>query len=132
MKLNRILAIVALALGAVAVFGNPYRGSVVSLNTQELAVIVESKVDHVFATDLADWIIQGETDYRLIDIRETDAYAEYHMPTAEHQCAGTIHWSAERAASCSSNRPVNSRAVPTGRSGSISARIRARSSSTKS
>jgi rhodanese-related sulfurtransferase len=84
MSQNRILALVALILGAVAVFGSPYHGSVVSLNTQELAVIVESKVDHVDATELADWIIQGKTDYRLIDIREAEAYAEYHIPTAEN------------------------------------------------
>ena len=84
MSRNRILALVALVLGAVAVLGNPYQGSVVTVNTKELAAIVETKVDHIDAAELADWIIQGETDYRLIDIREAEAFAEYHIPTAEH------------------------------------------------
>jgi rhodanese-related sulfurtransferase len=84
MTRNRILAAVALVLGAIAILGNPYRGSVVTLNTKELATIVEAKVDHVTAAELADWIIQGDTEYRLIDIREPGPFAEYHIPTAEN------------------------------------------------
>jgi rhodanese-related sulfurtransferase len=84
MTRNRILAIVALVLGAFAVLGNPYQGSVVSINTQELATIVESKVDHVTVEELASWIIQGDTEYRLVDVREEVDFAEYHIPSAEN------------------------------------------------
>jgi rhodanese-related sulfurtransferase len=80
---NRALAAAALLLGVVAIAGNPYRGSSVRLDTQELATIVDSKVDHVTVQELADWIIQGRTDYRLIDLRSEDEYAAYHIPTAE-------------------------------------------------
>jgi rhodanese-related sulfurtransferase len=90
MSVNRILAAVALALGALAVLGDPYQGSVVTVNTKELAAIVEAKVDHVDAVELADWILRGETEYRLIDIREEAAYSEYHIPTAEHVPIGML------------------------------------------
>ena len=81
--LNRALAAAALLLGVVAIAGNPYRGSTVSIDTQELATIVGSTVDHVTVQELADWIIQGRTDYRLIDLRSEPEYAAYHIPTAE-------------------------------------------------
>lgn len=81
---NQTLALIALVLGAVAILGNPYHGHVVQLNTKELAAIVDTEVDHVTAEELADWIVQGNTEYRLIDLRDEAAYAEYHIPTAEH------------------------------------------------
>jgi rhodanese-related sulfurtransferase len=81
---NQTLALVAFVLGALAIPGNPYHGNVVQLNTKELATIVDTEVDHVTAEQLADWIIQGDTEYRLIDLREEAAFAEYHIPTAEH------------------------------------------------
>jgi len=81
--LVRALAVAALALGFAAIFGNPYRGHVVTLDTRELAIIVGSEIDHVDSAELADWIIRGETDFRLIDLRDTVDYAEYHIPLAE-------------------------------------------------
>ena len=82
--LNRALAAAALLLGVVAIAGSPYRGSTVRIDTQELATIVDSKVDHITVQELADWIIQGRTDYRLIDLRSEVEYAAYHVPTAEN------------------------------------------------
>lgn len=78
------LGLLAFVLGALAVFGDPYGGGAVRVNTRELAAIVESEVDHVTAEELADWIIQGRTDYRIIDLRGTQDYASYHIPTAEN------------------------------------------------
>jgi len=88
--LNRTLAIVALVLGLLAIFGDPYQGHVVQLDTKELATIVEGEVDHVTVQELADWIIQGSADYRLIDLRDETAFAEYHIPTAEHVPIGQL------------------------------------------
>lgn len=82
--LKRALAAAALLLGVVAIAGDPYRGSTVRIDTQELATIVGSTVDHVTVQELADWIIQGRTDYRLIDLRSEEEYAAYHVPTAEN------------------------------------------------
>jgi rhodanese-related sulfurtransferase len=81
--LRRALAAAALLLGVVAIAGNPYRGSSVRIDTQELATIVGSTVDHVTVQELADWIVQGRTDYRLIDLRSEAEFAAYHVPTAE-------------------------------------------------
>ncbi|MBP1656752.1 MAG: Rhodanese domain protein [Bacteroidetes bacterium] len=71
-------------LGLVAAFaGSPYRGPVYTVDAQELARVVETTVDHVTAEDVADWIIQGRTDFRLIDLRTEGEFAEYHIPGAE-------------------------------------------------
>jgi rhodanese-related sulfurtransferase len=84
LSLNQKLAAVALALGALALFSQPHRGPVVTLDTRELALIVEKEVDHVTPAELAGWIVQGRSDYRLIDLRDEAAYATYHIPTAEN------------------------------------------------
>jgi rhodanese-related sulfurtransferase len=84
LTLNQRLAAAALALGALALFSTPHRGPVVTLDTRELALIVEKEVDHVTPPELAGWIVQGRSDYRLIDLRAESDYATYHIPTAEN------------------------------------------------
>ena len=59
------LAIVALVLGVLALFGDPYRGGVVAVDTRELARIVETRQDHVSAAELADWIVADRLRARL-------------------------------------------------------------------
>ncbi len=82
---NRILAAIVGALGFLAVLaGNPYRGSAVEVNAKELSEIVQKEVDHVSCEELAGWIIQGKSDYRLVDLRNEKDYADYHIPTAEN------------------------------------------------
>jgi hypothetical protein len=84
LSLNQKLAAVALALGSLALFSQPHRGPVVTLDARELALIVEKEVDHVTPSELAGWIVQGRSDYRLIDLRAESDYAAYHIPTAEN------------------------------------------------
>lgn len=82
---NRRLALVALVLGLLAVFGpNPYRGAAASVNTKEAAIQMATGADQVGVTTLADWIIQGRADFRVVDLRAATAYAEYHIPPAEN------------------------------------------------
>ena len=90
LSLNSRLAVAALILGAVAIAATPARGSGGRIDAAELASIVAREVDHVSVRDLADWIIQGRADYRLIDLRDEKAYAAYHIPTAEHAPMATI------------------------------------------
>jgi rhodanese-related sulfurtransferase len=72
-------------LGIVGLFaGDPYRGTTYTIDEQELARVVETTVDHVSPQELADWIIQGKTDYRLIDLRTAKEFNEYHIPGAEN------------------------------------------------
>ena len=82
--LRRGLAALAFALGLLALAGNPERGHTVTIDTQELATIVSSKVDHVTVQDVADWIIRGASDYRLVDVRTPEEFAAYHIPSAEN------------------------------------------------
>lgn len=85
LSLNKKLAITAFVLGFLALFiGNPYHGAEAKVNAKELALIVEKEVDHVNVDVLADWIIQGKSDFRLVDLRNEQEYAVYHIPSAEN------------------------------------------------
>ena len=82
---NTKIGLLVCLLGLIAAFaGSPYQGSRVTIDTQELADIVQREVDHVGAVELADWIIKGKADYRLIDLRTPDEYDQYHIPSAEN------------------------------------------------
>jgi len=81
---NQKLALLALALGLGALaIGTPKSGKV-TIDERELAAIVEGEVDHVTPDELADWIVAGRQDYRLIDLRTAAEYAGYHIPQAEN------------------------------------------------
>jgi len=84
LTLNQKLAAVALGLGALALFSQPHRGPFVKLDARELALVVEQEVDHVKPAELAAWIVEGRSDYRLIDLRTAEEFASYHIPTAEN------------------------------------------------
>jgi rhodanese-related sulfurtransferase len=85
LSLNGRLAVVAFTLGLLALFGgNPYKGAGASVNTKELSIKMATGSDQVDATTLADWIIQGKADFRVVDLRPEAAYAEYHIPPAEN------------------------------------------------
>jgi hypothetical protein len=80
-KLGLLLGI--LGLGAL-VLGDPYQGAGVTIDTKELGRIVETEIDHVSVEDLADWIIQGKTDFRLLDLQSEADFTNYHIPGAEN------------------------------------------------
>ena len=85
LSLNKKLGLFAFVLGFLALFaGSPYHGSEATVNAKELALIVEKEVDHVNVQTLADWIIQGKADFRLIDLRNEKDFAEYHVSSAEN------------------------------------------------
>jgi hypothetical protein len=81
----RILGTLLGTLGFCALLiGTPSRGTQVTLDTVELARIVEKEVDHVSVQDLAGWIIAGREDFRLLDLRSPQEFALYHIPRAEN------------------------------------------------
>jgi len=91
LTLNQKLAIVVGVLGFLAVFaGSPYRGFTSKIDSQELASIVEKEIDHISPEELAGWIIAGNVDYRLVDLRKEKDFAEYHIPTAENILLPTL------------------------------------------
>ncbi|HSM52326.1 MAG TPA: rhodanese-like domain-containing protein [Thermoanaerobaculia bacterium] len=78
------LALLALTLGAGAfVIGDPGPGSRVTLDTQELATLVQAEVDHVTPEELAAWLVEGRADFRLVDLRREEEAAAYRIPGAE-------------------------------------------------
>ncbi len=81
--LNQRLALVALVMGVVALFGAPRSESTVTINSRELALVVERTFDHIMVDELADWIIQGRSDFRLLDVRDKEEFDAYHIPNAE-------------------------------------------------
>jgi len=85
LSLNGKLALTAFALGFIALFaGTPYRGAHAVLNSKELSLTMATDADHVGVKTLADWIIQGKSDFRVVDVRNEAAYADYHLPSAEN------------------------------------------------
>jgi rhodanese-related sulfurtransferase len=82
---RRRLALVAFVLGLLAAFGpSPYRGAAATVNTKEAAIQMATGTDQVGVTALADWIIQGRADFRVVDLRSAADYAVYHVPPAEN------------------------------------------------
>ena len=85
LTLNARLGLVVALLGLGALInGNPSRTSGVTIDPQELARIVQTETDHVSVEELADWIIQGRADFRLIDLRSEAEFTQYHIPGAEN------------------------------------------------
>ena len=80
-RLGLLLAL--LSIGALLI-GNPTRGADLTIDPQELARIVQTETDHVSVQELADWIIQGKVDFRLIDLRSEPEFTQYHIPGAEN------------------------------------------------
>lgn len=85
LSLNQKLGLFVGCLGVAAIFvGNPSPGSKSVVSAKELGVLVQREVDHVDAAELADWIIKGKSDFRLLDTRSEKEFAEYHIPGAEN------------------------------------------------
>jgi rhodanese-related sulfurtransferase len=82
-RIDRRLAVVALVLGVIAVAAQPTRAGRVTVASDELAVLAGRGADQVDPVELANWIVAGRTDYRLIDLRDERAFAAYRIPTAE-------------------------------------------------
>jgi rhodanese-related sulfurtransferase len=83
LTLNERLAAAALVLGALAVFAQPMPGATVAVDARALAQAAQREGGRVDPLELADWLVRGRADLRLIDLRDEQAYAEYHIPGAE-------------------------------------------------
>lgn len=79
----RRFALVLIALGVVAALaGSPYRGAFARVDTRQLALDAGNASDHVSPGRLADWLIEGRTDFLLVDLRDPADFAKYHIPSA--------------------------------------------------
>lgn len=80
---SKKLALLGLILGLVALFlGDPYDNTFAKVNVKELSVEAIRDSEIINVKELADWIIEGRVDYRLVDLRDEEAYNEYFIPTA--------------------------------------------------
>jgi 3-mercaptopyruvate sulfurtransferase SseA len=80
----KYLAIAALLLASLALFvQNPKKNGRVSVEPGELARVIEREEDHVTAGDLAAMLKAGKPGLRVIDLRDSLSYLQYHIPTAE-------------------------------------------------
>jgi rhodanese-related sulfurtransferase len=83
LSLYQRLALLAGLLGILAaVAGTPFRDQKVTIDLKELARAIESENDHVSADQVAEWILL-RSPIRVIDLRDSTAFATYHIPTAE-------------------------------------------------
>jgi rhodanese-related sulfurtransferase len=80
---TRALAIGALALGGLAAFVGSPRASGGDVDVESLAREVETEADHVTAIELARWIRDRKPDLRVVDLRDSIDFAQYHLPLAE-------------------------------------------------
>lgn len=85
LSLNQRLALLAFVLGAVALAATPTLGGRVSIDSREMAQLMQSGADRVNARTLAGWIIEGRADMRLVDLRDPAAFAAGpRIPSAEN------------------------------------------------
>ncbi len=77
------LGLLGLAFVA-ALAGSPYRGPRVTLDGNALGRTAATGADHVSPATLADRLIAGTNEYRLIDLRSPEAYLKDHIPGAEN------------------------------------------------
>ena len=78
------IGLVAILLGVIAVFaGDPTSKARTTIDAKEIALLSDKDIMEVHADDLADWIIKGKYDYRLIDVRKTDKFEKYNIPSSE-------------------------------------------------
>lgn len=85
LPIRKRVGILAIILGFIAVFaGSPYDRSTTKINVKEFALTSVTDENRVNVDELADWIIKGKYDYRLVDLRETEKYESYNIPVSEN------------------------------------------------
>jgi len=73
LPIRKRVGIIAIILGFIAIFaGSPYDRSTTRINVKELSSVSVKDESTVHANDLAEWIIKGRYDYRLVDLRDTE------------------------------------------------------------
>lgn len=83
MTAQRILSAAALLLGALAAVAGSPRRSGSALDLKVLAREVNDEADHVTAVELARLIRDREPSLRIVDVRDSADYEQYHVPGAE-------------------------------------------------
>ena len=80
------LGLLAILLGVIAIFaGSPFDKASAKINAKELSLISAEDISKVKVEELADDIIKSKYDYRLIDLRKSNEYEKYNIPSSENK-----------------------------------------------
>lgn len=83
LTVNQKLAVAAVALGAVGLFGpNPYARGFVTVNVKELAARADTQADRVAPLALAELLMRGTREVQIVDLRAPAAYEAGGLPQA--------------------------------------------------
>src|SRR5215211_101342 len=87
----RFLGAAALVLATLAIVaGSPRVQGHARVDVAGLASTVERQDDHVAAVELAEWIRAKRRNLRVVDVRDSSAFATYHIPRAERIALGEL------------------------------------------
>lgn len=79
------LGIVAVLLGVIAIFADdPTNNASTMVNIKEISLLKKDNISSIHVDNLADWIIKGRYDYRLVDLRNEENFLKYRIPSAEN------------------------------------------------
>lgn len=80
---NKRLAVLAAILGIIAFFiSNPNNKNKITVNAKDLALLTIKNQDKISVMELADWLIKGNEDFVLVDLRDEKSYNEYAIPNS--------------------------------------------------
>jgi len=79
------LGLIAILLGVLAIFaGSPFDKVNTTINAKEMSLIKIDDINKINVEELSDDIIKSKFDYRLIDLRKSEKYAKYNIPSSEN------------------------------------------------
>lgn len=79
------LGLLAVLLGFIAIFaGSPFDRVETKINAKEMSMLSVDEITNVNVEQLADDIIKSKFNFRLIDLRKSDEYAKYNIPSSEN------------------------------------------------
>ena len=79
------LGLLAILLGVLSIFaGSPFDKVNTNINVKEMSLISVDDINKINVDALADDIIKSKYDYRLIDLRKSEEFAKYNIPSSEN------------------------------------------------
>ena len=82
---------IAIVLGLLAAFvGSPRKQANARVDLDTIAKTVESDDDNVTAVELGGWIRNRRSNLRIVDVRDSAEFEDYHIPTAERIALGDL------------------------------------------
>jgi rhodanese-related sulfurtransferase len=83
LSIQKKLAAFAMLLGIMALLiGNSNDRNKITVNAREVALSTVNDQDKINVNTLADWLIKGNADFTLVDLRTEKEFTEYNIPTS--------------------------------------------------